>query len=119
MYQICQQYFKDNYDVLKPIFLERKKIGDIDSVEEIQNIHNAYINEFQIKFSEAMKKDHLYKKATAFMNDGQIWLLKVLKIYFVTQVLRFSYDDFIKAVENDLPPIFSNVGLWIMETWLS
>lgn len=22
MYQICQQYFKDNYDVLKPIFLE-------------------------------------------------------------------------------------------------
>ena len=66
-----------------------------------------------------MKKDHLYKKATAFMNDGQIWLLKVLKIYFVTQVLRFSYDDFMKALENDLPPIFSNVGLWIMETWLS
>jgi len=42
----------------------------LNTDEEIINIHNAYINEHQLKFSDAMKKDHLYKKATAFMNDG-------------------------------------------------
>jgi len=57
-----------------------------------------------------MKKDHLYKKATSFMNNGNIWQLKVLKLYFVNQVLRFSYQDFIKAINDDLPPLMSHIG---------
>lgn len=66
-----------------------------------------------------MKKDSLYKNAPAFMNDGQIWLLKVLKLYFVNQVLRFNYQDFMTAIKDDLPPLISYMGLWIMETWLA
>lgn len=76
------------------------------------------MNEHLLKFDEAMKKDLLYKKATAFMNNGMIWLLKVLKLYFVNSVLRFDYKDFKKAMKEDLPPLFSHVGLWIMENWL-
>jgi ATP-dependent RNA circularization protein (DNA/RNA ligase family) len=82
------------------------------------NIHDAYVNEHLNKFSEAMKRDFLYKNATCFMNNGMIWLLKVLKLYFVHSVLRFDFKDFQKAMKEDLPPLFSHVGLWIMENWL-
>jgi len=33
--------------------------------------------------------------------------------------LRFNFEDFKVAIRDDLPPIISYVGLWIMETWLS
>lgn len=114
-----QAFFKTNIDVLKGVFLERRKITGLDTNEEIINIHDAYVNEHLLKFDEAMKKDMLYKKATAFMNNGMIWLLKVLKLYFVNSVLRFDYKDFTKAIKLDLPPLFSHVGLWIMENWLA
>lgn len=64
-----------------------------------------------------MQKDALYKKATSFMNDGMIWLMKILKVYFAKQVLHFNYSDFKIAIRDDLPPLFSNVGQWIMENW--
>lgn len=114
-----QKFFKDNVDTLKEIFLTWRKIAPIDSNEEVINIHNAYVNEHLQKFAEAMKKDHLYRKATCYMNNGMIWLLKVLKLYFVNQVLWFDYKDFRRAMQEDLPPLFSNVGLWIMENWLA
>jgi hypothetical protein len=66
-----------------------------------------------------MNKDHLYKNATAFMNNGMIWLMKVLKQYMAKQVLHFNYQDFIIALKEDLPPLFSNVGIWILETYLT
>lgn len=113
-----QKFFKENVDALKDTFLSRRKIASLDSNEEIINIHDAYVNEHLMKFDEAMKKDLLYKKATAFMNNGMIWLLKVLKLYFVNSVLRFDYKDFTKAMKEDLSPLFSHVGLWIMENWL-
>jgi len=78
-----QTFFKTNVDALKSVFLERWRIPAIESNDEIINIHDAYVNEHLIKFDEAMKKDMLYKKATSFMNNGMIWLLKVLKLYFV------------------------------------
>ena len=53
------------------------------------------------------------------MNDGQIWMLKVLKIYFVEQVLRFDHKDFLTALRDDLPPLLSNIGVFIMENWIN
>jgi len=113
------KFFKDNLEVLKPAFLERKKITTIDKDEEVLNLHDAYVNENLSKFEEAMKKDMLYENATAFMNNGMIWLMKVLKMYFADSVLRFNHADFLIAVKEDLPPLFSNVGIWIMENWLA
>ena len=66
-----------------------------------------------------MEKDHLYKRATAFMNNGMIWLMKVLKQYMATKVLHYNYQDFLTALRDDLPPLFSNVGVWILETWIN
>jgi len=83
MFTECQKFFKDNIETLKSVFLRRKKIDEGRSNEEIINIHDAYVNEHLMKFNEAMKKDHLYKKATSFMNNGMIWLLKVHKLYFI------------------------------------
>ena len=77
--------------MLKTIFVERKGVVGIDSDEEIKNIHDAYVNEHLTKFDAAMKQDHLYQNATAFMNQGMIWLMKVLKKYMATQVLHFSH----------------------------
>jgi len=67
------------------------------------------------KFSNAMRKDQLYKRATAYMTDGLIWMMKVLKLYMVDTVLRFDHKDFLIAVRDDIPPLVSEVGIWILE----
>ena len=113
------KFFKENLDVLKTAFLSRKHITSIEKDDEVLNFHAAYVNENLTKFEEAMKKDMLYETATAFMNNGMIWLMKVLKFYFVESVLRFNHADFLVAVKEDLPPLFSHVGIWIMENWLA
>ena len=42
-------FFKDNYDVLAPVFLATKKPADITVANktEVQNLHDAYVNELQ------------------------------------------------------------------------
>lgn len=67
------------------------------------------------RFSNAMRKDQLYKRAPAYMTDGLIWMLKVLKLYMVDTILRFDHKDFLKAITDDVPPMVSEVGIWILE----
>ncbi|CAI2368363.1 unnamed protein product [Moneuplotes crassus] len=116
-FQELQDYFKKNIDVLKGEFLKRKHNEDlkIDSDEEILNLHDAYITEHMNKFSNAMRKDQLYKRAPAYMNDGLIWMMKVLKNYMLDTVLRYDHKDFLDAVESDIPPLISEVGVWLFE----
>ena len=113
------QFFKDNIEVLKSAFFERKGLEPIEAKEEIINLHDAFVTEHLSKFSEAMKKDQLYERATAFMNDGMIWMLKTLKIYFIEKVLRFNHQDFLIALRDDIPPLFSYVGMWLMDNHLN
>ena len=43
-------YFKANYDVLAPVFLENKKPAGgltVDNKVEVQNLHDAFVNELQ------------------------------------------------------------------------
>ena len=87
----------------------------IDSDEEIINLHDAYVSEMSTKFANAMRKDQLYKRATAFMTDGMVWMMKVLKIYMVDTVLHYNHKDFLAALEEDIPPMLSEVGIWIIE----
>lgn len=116
-FQELQDFFNKNIDTLKDVFLKRKNNEEIklDSDEEIKNLHDAYINELMTKFTNAMRKDQLYKNATAYMTDGLIWMMKVLKLYMVDQVLRFDHQDFLKAVKDDIPPLISEVGIWLFE----
>lgn len=113
-----QDFFKKNIDALKDTFLQRKHNEElkIDSNEEIQNLHDAYTNELMSKFTDAMRKDQLYKRATAYMTDGLIWMMKVLKNYMVESVLRFDHQDFLVAVRDDIPPLISEVGVWLFNS---
>lgn len=112
-----QDFFKKNVDTLKGEFFKRKHSEElkIDSNEEVLNLHDAYVNELMNKFTNAMRNDQLYKRATAYMTDGLIWMMKVLKIYMVEKVLRFDHKDFLTAVRDDIPPLISEVGVWLFE----
>lgn len=116
-FQELQDFFKKNVSELKDHFLKRKKYEEIkvDSEEEILNLHDAYVNELMSKFTNAMRKDQLYKRATAYMTDGLIWMMKVLKLYMVDTVLRYNHEDFLIAVRDDIPPLISEVGIWLFE----
>lgn len=120
-FQELQDFFKKNTEVLRDEFLKRKNYEElkIDSDEEIMNLHEAYINELMNKFTNAMRKDQLYKRATAYMTDGLIWMMKVQKLYMVDTVLRFNHEDFLTAVRDDIPPLISEVGIWMFENAIS
>lgn len=116
-FQELQDFFKKNTEALKDHFLKRKHYEELklDSDEEVQNLHDAYTNEMMNKFTNAMRKDQLYKRATAYMTDGLIWMMRVLKLYMTDTVLRFDHQDFLKAVRDDIPPLISEVGIWLFE----
>jgi TPR repeat protein len=120
-FQELQEFFKKNIDVLKDTFLQRKHSEELklDSNDEIQNLHDAYTNDLMSKFTDAMRKDQLYKRATAYMTDGLIWMMKVLKNYMVESVLRFDHQDFLIAMRDDIPPLISEVGVWLFNTGIT
>ncbi len=45
-----KEFFKENFEVLKGPFLERKGVTGIEDQKEIINIHDAYVNENLTKF---------------------------------------------------------------------
>ena len=51
------QYFKDNYDLLGPVYLENKKPSSFinrDNKAEVINLHDAYVNELRNGFSSSL-----------------------------------------------------------------
>lgn len=113
-------YFKDNYDVLAPYFLETKKPAGgltVANQEEILNLHNAFVNEIQQGFMAALAKDRMYKRPCGSVTDQQIWLVGVLVKYFVNTVLRFNHRDFMHAIRQDLGPILGETGLWALKNY--
>jgi len=51
---LFHQYFKENYDELSAIFLEKRKPSELvnkDSKAEVENLHEAYVNEMKNSFS--------------------------------------------------------------------
>ena len=35
----------------------------------------------------------------------------------MNDVLRFGFNDFSVAIALDLPPMISEIGLWLLQTW--
>ena len=65
-------FFKENYDVLAPYFLETKKpAGELTvaNQEEIINLHNAFVSEIQQNFMSALTKDRMYKRPCGSVTD--------------------------------------------------
>lgn len=86
MFDGFQEMFKNNYDVLAPTFIEKKKPSALinkDNKEEVTNLHNAYVSDMKNSFSSALGKDRIYLRPVGFMQDQQIWMIGVLTRYFV------------------------------------
>lgn len=64
-------FFKDNYDVLAPVFLETKKPAGltVENKTEIQNLHDAFVNEIQQNFMAALGRDRMYKRPCGSVTD--------------------------------------------------
>ena len=114
------KYFKENYDVLCPVFCEIKKPPesiDRENKEEMENLHEAHIAEIRNSFMTALGRDRMYKRPCGSVNDNQIWMIGVLVKYLVTSVLRMNHSDFVKAIKEDLGPILGDTGLWALKNY--
>ena len=43
---------------------------DKDNRKEIENIHDAYVNELKVNFSQALNRDRLYHRPAGFLQDN-------------------------------------------------
>ena len=106
------KYFKENFDVLQPIFLEfRKAPEDFKDKKSIENLHDAYLRELKETFSAKLEKDRMYQRPAGFVTDQQIWMIGILCKYFIRHVMHFSHEDFLTAFKVDLGPILGETGL--------
>ena len=62
--------FKDNFKELAPVWIKSKGVSvDIKEEKDIQNMHEAFIQELKVTFSAALGKDRLYNRPCGFLND--------------------------------------------------
>ena len=57
MFDEFEKLFKDNFDELAQVFITNKKpsaLVDKDNRQEVENMHDAYINEMKSSFSQAL-----------------------------------------------------------------
>lgn len=60
-FEQMNNFFRENFDILSPIFAEiRKPPADLTSRKEIENLHDAYLNELQETFMAKLGKDRMY-----------------------------------------------------------
>ena len=86
MFDALHLLFKENYDELAKVFIDNKKpsaLIDKDNKQEVENLHEAYVNEMKNSFSQALNKDRLYHRPAGFLQENQIWMVGVLSKYFV------------------------------------
>lgn len=115
-HQELNEYFKANLAALKDYDPSWKEWPD----ESIVNIHEAEMVEVTKKFVDAKKTDTLYKRPSEpFMDNNGNWFLTLQVKSFVTQIMHYPYEDFILCLKEELLPIFSSVGLLILENWLA
>ena len=113
-----KKFFSDNYEVLAPVFSDfRKPPQEMTTRKEIENLHDAYLNELQETFMAKLGKDRIYQRAAGFLTDQQIWQIGVLMKYYLNKVLHFSHEDFLTAFKVDLAPLLGETGLWALKNY--
>lgn len=113
-------FFKENYDVLAPVFIAQKKPPasvDTSKQADIENMHDAWVNEMKQTFMAALGKDRMYQRPAGFVTDQQIWMINVLRKYLTKNVLHFDQSDFLQAVRIDLGPLLGDAGLWALKNY--
>ena len=118
MFDEATEYFKAHYNELAPVYVKEKKLPvevKPETQQDIMNMHDAHIKEMKVAFSTALGKDRMYHRPCGFLNDQQIWMLGIQIEYMLSSVLRFSHQDFLKAMRNDLGPILGDTGIWSLK----
>jgi hypothetical protein len=69
-FEAMDKYFKENYDILQAVFAEiRKPPAEMNSRKEMENLHDAYLNELKEQFSAKLGKDRMYYRPAGFVTD--------------------------------------------------
>jgi hypothetical protein len=69
-FEAMNNYFRENYDVLSGVFAEiRKPPAEMNSRKEMENLHDAYLNELKEQFSAKLGKDRMYYRPAGFVTD--------------------------------------------------
>ena len=113
-------FFKENFEALAPTFCEiRNPPATIDRNDrsQLENLHEAMINDYKQGFMAALGRDRMYKRQCGAVTDQQIWMIGVLVKYFVNQVLRFDHKDFVRAIKTDLGPLLGDTGIWALKNY--
>lgn len=111
-------FFAENFDLLAPEFIKIKQLTieiTDENRQDVQKMHDAFINELKTNFSAALSRDRLYNRPCGFLNDQQIWMVGVNIQYFLESVLRFDHADFMRALKLDLGPVLGEMGLWSLK----
>ena len=118
VFEETDKFFKQHYDQLAPVFVEYRRCPpEMNSRQEIENLHDAYVSELKEGFSAKLSKDRMYQRPAGFVTDQQIWLIGVLVKYFLRTVLHFSHEDFLTSLQVDLGPILGETGLWVLRNY--
>jgi hypothetical protein len=113
-------FFKENFAVLAPVFCElRAPPASVDRSDrsQMENLHEAMINDAKTQFMAALGKDRMYKRPCGSVTDQQIWMIGVLLKYFIKSVMRMDHVDFARAIRTDLGPILGETGLWALRNY--
>lgn len=108
--------------MLKDVFCEIRAppaTVDRNDKSQMENLHEAMINDLKTNFMAALGRDRMYKRPCGAVTDQQIWMIGVLQKYFLSKVMHFDCADFKRAVTTDLGPLLGETGLWALKNYLA
>ncbi|MDR3736462.1 MAG: zinc finger MYND domain-containing protein [Acidobacteriaceae bacterium] len=110
------EYFKGHMAELKSLDDSWKAWPDA----ELINIHKGEIGKLTTRMNDATQTDALYKRpSVVFLENKGNWFLSMQVKNFVSNVLGYPLADFVITLKEELLPVFSSLGLYMLENWLA
>lgn len=117
-----QSYFSEHVSELKLLDESWKSWPD----KELITIHGVEVSKQSKKFNDAVQTDALYKRPSVqFIENKGNWFFtiqikhviffNIVKKKLLEYALNYPYEEFIIALKEELLPIFSSVGVYILE----
>lgn len=85
-FENLHEYFKTNFETLGPVFCEiRAPPESVDRTDraQMENLHEAMINDIKNSFMAALGRDRMYKRPAGSVTANQMWMIGVLVKYFL------------------------------------
>lgn len=132
----CCDFGLDCFEEIKIYFKEH--VGELKNLEdmwkswpdaELIKIFNTEMDKQYKKMLDAQGTDALYKRpSVVFLENKGNWFLTIqarnVNILYLNQQLvktaiNYTFQEFIICLKDELLPVFSSVGLYLLENWLS